>query len=163
MSRVISLTASILLCCRVSYGAPPPSAPHAIAVVVGQASPIKSTTKDTLRELYLRRQRVWPNGSPVIPINLPPSSGVRDEFSRLVLGRSTQDLVPYWNGRYFDGIVPPQVLPSSAAIRGFLAAEPGAIAYLPIADVDASCRTLLVLEVPNSPGVPAPDPQDPAP
>jgi hypothetical protein len=117
----------------------------AIAVVVGRQSFVSEMTRDTLRELYLRRQRVWPNGERVIPINLPPGNSVRDQFSKLVLGRSTQDLIAYWNTRYYEGITPPIALPSAAAVRAYLSAEPAAIAYLPMTDVDDTCRVLLVL------------------
>ena len=34
---------------------------------------------------------------------------------------------------------------SAAAMRVYLAAEPSAIGYLPASEVDATCRTLLVL------------------
>ena len=114
-----------------------------IAVVVGAASPVQRVTVDELRELYLRRQRVWADGSRAIPVNLPPDSAVREHFSRRVLGRSTRDLVSYWNARYFDGITPPPVLPSTSAVRAYLATEPGAIAYLPAHEVDGECRVVL--------------------
>jgi len=127
-----------------------------IAVIVGSGSLVKNVTKVSLREIYLRRQRLWPDGTGVIPVNLPPTDPVRDEFSKLVLGRATHDMVAYWNGRYFEGITPPQVLPSAAAIRRFLEVEPGAIAYVPIAEVGDGCRTLLVLDLPTA-GLPDPD------
>lgn len=117
-----------------------------IAVVVGEGSFVTHVSVDDLRELYLRRTRLWPNGTRVIPINLPPDNSVRERFSRLVLGRSTQDLVSYWNARYFDGITPPVVLPSQAAIRAYLAVEPAAIAYVLAEEVRDGCRTLLVLD-----------------
>ena|SRR2546422_11558901 len=117
----------------------------AIAVIVGQQSFLTQVSVDDLRELYLRRRRVWPNGRRAIPINLPPDHPLRERFSRIVLGRSMQDLVPYWNARYFEGITPPTVLSSPAAIRAYLAVEPAAIGYVPAADVDETCRTLLVL------------------
>jgi len=119
--------------------------PSAIAVIVGRNSFLTQVSVDDLRELYLRRRRLWPNGRRTIPINLPPDNPVRERFSRMVLGRSTQDLVPYWDARYFEGITPPTVLPSPAAIRAYLAVEPAAIGYLPAAEVDETCRTLLVL------------------
>ena len=116
-----------------------------IAVIVGQKSTVAHVSTDDLRDLYLRRLRLWPDGSRAIPINLPPDNPLRERFSRLVLGRSTQDLLPYWNARYFEGITPPTVLPSPAAIRAYLAAEPGAIAYVPVEEADDSCRILLVI------------------
>ena len=106
-----------------------------IAVIVGEKSFVTHLSVDDLRELYLRRTRLWPNGTRAIPINLPPDNSVRERFSQLVLGRSTQDLVSYWNTRYFEGITPPLVLASSAAIRAYLAVEPAAIAYVPVEEV----------------------------
>lgn len=120
-------------------------APLEIALVVGRTSAVTHVSKDELRELYLRRQRLWPNGARAIPVNLPPDNVLREQFSKLVLGRSTHDLVAYWNARYFEGITPPVTLPSPAAVRAYLKVEPGAIAYLPVAEVDDTCRTLLVL------------------
>ena len=46
----------------------------AIAVVVGRESFVTHVSKDDLREIYLRRQRVWPNGARALPINLPPGN-----------------------------------------------------------------------------------------
>jgi hypothetical protein len=117
-----------------------------IAVVVGRHSVVDAVSQDTLRDVYLRRQRVWAEGARAIPVNLPAGNPVRERFSRLVLGRSTQQLVPYWNARYFEGIMPPAVLPSAAAIRAYLNAEPGSIAYLAEEDIDGSCRPLLWLD-----------------
>jgi hypothetical protein len=138
--------AAASLLTAVAFGAEQEASPRAIAIVVGRASTVTSVTKDVVRDLYLRRQRLWADGTRAVPVNLPPTNPARDEFSRLILGRSTRDMVDYWNARYFEGTTPPQVLPSSEAIRRFLAAEPGAIAYLPIADVDDTCRVLFVLE-----------------
>jgi hypothetical protein len=126
-------------------GAAEPTDPR-LAVVVGAASPVQRVTLDELRELYLRRQRLWADGSRAIPVNLPPGSEPREAFSRRVLGRSTRDLVGYWNARYFEGITPPLVLSSTAAVRAYLATEPGAIAYLPADEVDEACRVLLQIE-----------------
>ncbi len=116
-----------------------------VAVVVGRNSVVTSVSEDTLRDVYLRRQRLWPDGTRTVPVNWPAGNPVRERFSRSVLGRSTQELVPYWNARYFEGITPPIVLPSAEAIRAYLNAEPGSIAYLPASDVDQTCRTLLWL------------------
>lgn len=133
-----------LLAARVGSGADAP-APVAIAVVVGEKSPIHDVSLDDLRELFLRRRRIWPDGRAAIPVNLPADNPVRQRFSRLVLGRSVDDLAAYWNARYFEGVAPPAVLPSASAVRAYVAVEPGAIGYVPAAEVDATCRTLLVL------------------
>jgi hypothetical protein len=116
-----------------------------IAVIVGKASALTAISPDELREVYLRRQRVWPTGGRAVPINLPADHPARRRFSELVLGRAPNDLVSYWNSRYFEGVTPPAVVRSVAAVRAYVAAEPDAIAYLPLADVDDGCRVVLVL------------------
>jgi ABC-type phosphate transport system substrate-binding protein len=118
---------------------------EALAVVVGRDSAVRTVTRDELRDLYLRRQRLWSNGTPAIPVNLPAGSPSREEFSRAILGRSSQELLAHWNARYFEGIRPPVVVPSSAAVLAYLAAEPAAIAYVPAGEVDGTCRVLLTL------------------
>ena len=143
------LTAFVLVTCHLLGGhAPAVERPHAdsIAVVVGTKSDIAEVTLDTLRELYLRRRRVWPDGSRVIPVNLPADSDARQRFSKRVLGRLPQDLSAYWDRLYFDGIQPPVVLRTSEAVCAYLATEPKAIGYVPSHDVDThACRVLFVL------------------
>jgi hypothetical protein len=140
----VVLLAGWMMATQLGARAEEPAAP-AIAVIVGQKSFLTEISVDDLRELYLRRRRVWPNGRRAVPINLPADHPIREQFSRTVLGRTMRDMVPYWNARYFEGITPPTVLQSPAAIRGYLEAEPGAIAYVPVGEVDETCRTLLVL------------------
>jgi hypothetical protein len=125
--------------------AEPEREPAAIAVIVGKSSVVTGISRDELREIYLRRQRLWPSGARVVPINLPADHPARERFSQLVLGRSPNDLMSYWNTRYFEGVTPPAIVRSAAAVRAYLAAEPDAIAYLPVGDVDETCRVILVL------------------
>jgi hypothetical protein len=143
------LTAIVLVACHLLGGdAPAVDRAHAdsIAVVVGAKSDIADVTLDTLRELYLRRRRVWPDGSRVIPVNLPADSDVRQRFSKRVLGRLPQDLSAYWDRLYFDGIQPPVVLRTPEAVCAYVATEPKAIGYVPSEHVDTTtCRILLLL------------------
>ena len=118
-----------------------------LAVVVGKNSPIRSVTLDTVRDVFLRRQRLWPDGSRTMPVNLPADSPERREFSRRVLGRLPVELVDYWNRLYFDGIRPPLVLRSPDAVCAYVATEPAALAYVPRDAVDTdSCRVVLELQ-----------------
>jgi hypothetical protein len=118
----------------------------ALVVVVGKDSPIRAVTLDTVRDVFLRRRRLWPDGSRAMPVNLPADSPERRAFSERVLGRLPVELVDYWNRLYFDGIRPPLVLRSPDAVCAYVATEPAALAYVPVAAVDtASCRVVLEL------------------
>lgn len=118
-----------------------------IAVVVGTESPITDVSMDTLRDVYLRRQRLWPGGVGALPVNLPAGDPLRDAFSRRVLGRPPGELVGYWNRRWFEGVRPPLVLQSARAVCAYLATEPGAVGYVPADEVDAeTCRVVRMIE-----------------
>jgi hypothetical protein len=116
-----------------------------LVVVVARASTVTSVSMDDLREIYLRRRRVWPDGSAIVAINLPPENPARLRFSRRVLGRTPAELLSYWNARYFEGITPPLVLHSPAAVRAYVAQQPGAIGYVPRSEVGNDLRVLLEL------------------
>lgn len=117
-----------------------------IAIVVGIGSPVRQVTVDTLRELYLRRQRLWPNGERAMPVNLPADHALRSAFSQRVLGRLPADLEAYWLRLYREGVQPPLVLQTSQAVCAYVAAEPAAIGYVRPSEVDGkSCRILFVL------------------
>ena len=118
----------------------------AIAIVVGVGSPIRQVNVDTLRELYLRRQRLWSDGERAMPVNLPADDPVRIAFSKRVLGRLPGDLEAYWLRLYREGVQPPLVLKTSQAVCAYVAAENAAIGYVRPDEVDGkSCRVLLVL------------------
>jgi hypothetical protein len=116
----------------------------AIAVVVGTSSPIRDVTVDALREVYLRRRRIWPDGTPSLPVNLPADHPIRRAFSRRVLGRLPEDLESHWGRLAFDGVRPPPVLQTAQAVCAYVAVEPTAIGYVPASAVDAaSCRIVI--------------------
>ena len=117
-----------------------------IAVVVGSTSPVRSVNVDELRELYLRRRRVWPDGSPAVPVNLPADNAMRIAFSRRVLGRSPVELESYWRGLYLEGLRPPLVLRTGQAVCAYVAVEASAIGYLRRDEIDPSaCRVVFAL------------------
>ena len=117
-----------------------------LAVIVGKESPVHTLTLDVVRDVYLRRRRLWPDGTRVMPVNLPADSPDRRRFSQSVLGRLPSELVDYWNRLYFDGIRPPLVLRTPEAVLAYLAAEPAAVGYVPADLVDvARHRVILIL------------------
>jgi hypothetical protein len=123
---------------------PAASAPETppLAVVVHRARHAELSVAD-LAQVYLRRKRFWDDGTPIVPLNLPAGTPLRVAFSRLVLQRSDADLADYWNRQYFYGILPPATLASTAAVVRYVAAEPNAIGYVPLSEVDDSVTVLL--------------------
>jgi len=62
-----------------------------------------------------------------------------------VLPRSETDLADYWNRQYFYGVLPPATLASTAAVLRYVAADPNAVGYVPLSEVDDSVTVVLHL------------------
>jgi len=105
-------------------------------------------TVDELAQIYLRRKQHWDDGETIVPLNLASGTALRAEFSQRVLRQSEARLADYWNRRYFDGLMPPATLASTAAVRRYVAGDPRAIGYVPAAEVDRSVRVILYVERP---------------
>lgn len=113
-------------------------------VVVNPANAVRSTTRSDLERIWRRKTAFWPNGTPVVPLNLPGGEPLRRSFQEKVLRSGDEELAQWWNRAYFQGVPPPVVLQTGAAVRAFVAATPGAVGYIPAAEADA---TVVVLEV----------------
>ena len=126
--------------------APAASAPESppLAVVVHRARHDELSLAD-LAQVYLRRKRFWDDGTPIVPLNLPAGTPLRVAFSRAVLQRSETDLADYWNREYFYGVLPPATLASTAAVLRYVAADPNAVGYVPLPEVDDSVTVVLRL------------------
>lgn len=120
----------------------------AIAVIVAPGGLAIPYTRLSLRDIFLRRIFIDNNGLPIIPLNLPPHSPLRQAFSLSLLNAGPQSLQSYWNERYFHGVLPPHVLDSAEAVLRFVAKTPGAIGYVPPCLVDAQVKEIAVLPVP---------------
>lgn len=117
---------------------------EAWVVVVNLANPLRSAPRGDLERIWRRTTSFWPNGTAVIPINLPGAEPLRGDFQEKVLRSSNEELAQWWNRAYFQGVAPPVVLQTGAAVKAYVALTPGAIGYIPAAEADA---TVAVVEV----------------
>jgi ABC-type phosphate transport system substrate-binding protein len=109
------------------------------------------TSRETVRRVFLLRERFWPDGRAIVPVNQPAGSPTREQFSRTILGGRTRDFAAYWNDLYFHGTAPPRVLASDDAVLLFVARTPGAIGYVSAehaTELPAHVRAALTVVVP---------------
>jgi len=99
--------------------------------VVGHRGSVpERVSRDELSDVFLKKVRDWPADGAAHPVDLPPSSAVREEFSRDVLGRSLTAVRTYWAQQIFSGRdVPPPELSEAEALR-YVRSTPGAVAYV---------------------------------
>ena len=100
-------------------------------VIVHRSNPVTSISRAELSAIYLKRVRSWPDRSEVIAVEPPAGARARDEFSRVVHGKSVAYVRRYWQRLIFAGrAIPPAELQSSAAVIDFVKTHRGAIGYI---------------------------------
>ena len=120
-----------------------------IAIIVsGRDHGVQTIDPGMLRNIYLKKIFVDSQGHAYIPVNLPPDSRLRQAFSRTVTGMSELRLQNYWNQQYFQGVSPPYVLGSEAAVVEFVARTPGAIGYVEPCFVTTDVHVVQLLTLP---------------
>jgi hypothetical protein len=118
---------------------------RAFVVIVHPSNRFDSLTRSKVSLLFLRKVSRWPWGAEVEPVDLGHSLPVRIEFMQYVLKTSERDLDQYWIDQTATrGISRPVMVTSAAAAKALVATRPGAIAYIPVAELD---RTVKVLRV----------------
>ena len=121
-----------------------------MAVVVsaqsGEDLAREAISPDTLTQIFKRKKILWRRGGRIVPVNLPADSPLRQQFSMQILKQSPEALDVYWNQQYFQGVLPPHVLASEAAILRFVAQTANAIGYLSACSVDDSLRVVVLID-----------------
>lgn len=115
-----------------------------LAVIV-HPSRATTLTVETVRRIFLKRQRFWDDGRPIVAINQEVTTPAREAFTRLVFGAEAERLPAYWNEQYFHGVLPPITLGSEEAVVRYVASRPDAIGYVDARHVDASVAVVLRL------------------
>jgi ABC-type phosphate transport system substrate-binding protein len=99
-----------------------------------------------VRAIFLKEQRLWSDGQPIVPVNREAGSAAREAFSRRVFGRGSRQMASYWNRRYFDdGDFPPATLASEEAVLRFVAANVNAVGYVVAAEISDAVVVILEL------------------
>jgi ABC-type phosphate transport system substrate-binding protein len=118
----------------------------AFVIIVNKANPVKTVPVAELRRMFTKQSRMWPHAEPVVPVDWDATSELRQEFSRLVLNRSVREMAEFWVQQSMtQGLAPPSTQKSARAILRFVASVPGAISYVPPADLDDSVTVVIVI------------------
>jgi ABC-type phosphate transport system substrate-binding protein len=127
MKPTISLLVAFL-----SLGtAPAPSPAQDFAVIVNVSNPVSTLSKDEVAKLFLKKTVSWSSGQSASPVELPPTTKVREAFAREVLNKSVAQVRSYWQQQIFSGRdVPPPEKPTEDDVLAFVRANPNAIGYV---------------------------------
>lgn len=116
-----------------------------IAVVVSadQDPADLNLSSKNLNLIYWRKQLFWPKGLPIKPVNLRSQNPIRINFSKAVLGSAPNAQIDYWNGQYFNGILPPYSVNSEEAVLRYVSNTKGAIGYVNACALDSRVHAML--------------------
>jgi hypothetical protein len=114
-------------------------------VIVHPSNHFDTLNRAKLEFLFLRKVSRWPWGAEAEPVDLEANSPARREFTKQVLRTTEERLAAYWiDLRTTRGISPPPRMSASTAVKAFVASHPGAVAYIPEADLDATVKAIRI-------------------
>jgi hypothetical protein len=100
-------------------------------VIANNSVPVARLSLTALRNLYMLRQTVWPNGQRVQLFVLPDDHPVHEAFAKETLGIYPYRLRQIWDRLSFSGMaVPPVEVQNENEMRARVIATPGAIGYV---------------------------------
>jgi hypothetical protein len=113
-----------------------------VAVVVGSASPVSALTFDEVRRVFEGKSPKVAGVSVVVGFG----AAAQDKFCTKVYDATPDNIRKRWAALVFQGEVAamPPVLADDAAIKKFLASNPGAVAIIPSASVDGSMKVIKI-------------------
>jgi ABC-type phosphate transport system substrate-binding protein len=127
------------------WAAAPSTQRPAFVVIVNKANPVRSLTLVELRRIFMKQSRMWPHAEAMVPVDWESASEIRQAFSQQVLNRSVREMAEYWVQQSMtQGITPPSTQRSARAVLRFVASVPGAVSYVPAADLDNTVNTVKV-------------------
>lgn len=110
---------------------PSSAAAQQYLVIVNANNNVTKISSGDLSKIFLKRVTSWSTGEPVIPVDLPDSSGVREAFSSAVHGRSVSAIDAYWQRQIFSGRgVPPVQLASDNDVIAYVRSNADAVGYV---------------------------------
>lgn len=117
-----------------------------IVVIVNKANAVASVDLGELRPVFQTTKKSLGVGGDVTPLNLPTESKLRQEFDLAVLGLDPDRAARYWKDRKIrGGARAPKQLPSTSAVLAAVSADPTAIGYITLAEVNHTVKVVAKL------------------
>ena len=126
-----------------------------LAVIVSRANPLNELSSAQLMRMYMG-DMVDSGGGRLIPLNRATASEERQQFDRVVLGKSPEEMARYWIDRKIRGQsgAPKAVEPVDVYER-VVAKLDGAVGYVRVGDVRGDVKIVRIDgKGPTDPGYP---------
>lgn len=113
-------------------------------VIVGEASPLTTVSREQLSQIFLKKTKTLPGGREAMPVDIVGHAKARIAFSNAVHKRSLVAIQNFWNQQIFSGKeVPPPQMAREVDIVAFVRGNPDAVGYVsPTAELGPGVRVL---------------------
>jgi ABC-type phosphate transport system substrate-binding protein len=113
-----------------------------ISVVVSASANVEATKPQVL-DMFLGARTTWPNGTKVQVVD-QPDTDVGQSFYTTFLGQSVAQVRTQWTRLVLSGqALAPKKEAGSDGVKRAVSQTPGAIGYIPTAELDASVKEVL--------------------
>jgi ABC-type phosphate transport system substrate-binding protein len=100
-------------------------------IIINASNPVISLSKAEISKMFLKKVSKWSSDKPVLPVDLPSNSPVREKFSKSVHGKSAAMIKNYWQQQIYSGRqTPPPEMSNDIKVLAYVQANPGAIGYV---------------------------------
>jgi ABC-type phosphate transport system substrate-binding protein len=123
----------------------PTTAEDQVAVIANTSNSVSTLSPGDLHRIFLGEKSTWPNGKHIFVVMAAPGSPERAVILKNVYKMSENEYTKYFMQASFTGAVaaPPKDADSAAQMKQLIAANPGAVGYIPQQDVNDSVKVLL--------------------
>ncbi|NRB40365.1 MAG: hypothetical protein HRU20_18175 [Pseudomonadales bacterium] len=115
-----------------------------LVIIVHPDNPNISLSKSTVKKIFLRRIKGFPDGSAAKPVVLKEGE-LRREFVKTVLRKNESSLSSYWSRLLFSGkATPPMAFKTQEALMRYVALHTNAIGYVDSTLVNDYVKTVIL-------------------
>jgi ABC-type phosphate transport system substrate-binding protein len=119
-----------------------------LVMIVNKANAEAAIGKPEAKKLVLGSTTSWADGKKVVVVLRPQGSPDRAAMMQSLCGMTEAEFTRYEMQAMFTGRVPAKTQdePSSAAVKAFVKANPGAIGFIHESEVDKDVKSVLTLQ-----------------
>jgi ABC-type phosphate transport system substrate-binding protein len=128
--RVLA-TGAVLLAAAGSLAVPAAAEDLGFMVIVHPDVAVNEVTVDELARIYRKETTRWPDGAPIMPVEVGGTAPTRAAFYRTILKLMVGDVTAYWiNQAMTTGNNPPKVFSSDSLVIHYVGQTPGAVGFV---------------------------------
>jgi len=114
-------------------------------IIVNSENSIDSASASEASRWFLKKTTSWEDGTVIQPIDMSSDSGIREEFTRHIHGKSTSAIKSYWQKLIFSGrATPPVESKSEQDVIDFVRSNIGAVGYIAISTEAENVKTITI-------------------